>query len=74
MWYCFLPMWESFEATRIGTRLCYKKSTFSNFSNITFVQALINLLMYYNALLFNVLQNDFTPLMSVPTINNVLVQ
>ena len=39
---------------------CVITSTFSNFSNITFLQVLINLLMYYHALL-NKLQNNFTP-------------
>ena len=24
-WYCFLPLWESFETTRLKSRLCYKK-------------------------------------------------
>ena len=60
MWYCFLPLWESFGTTRLKSGLCYK-STFSNISNITFVQVLINLLMYYHALLFNMLQHDFYP-------------
>ena len=41
--------------------IVFIKSTFSNISNITFVQILINLLMYYHALLLNRLQNDFTP-------------
>ena len=40
---------------------CVIKSTFSNISNITFVQVLINLLMYYHALLLNALQHDFYP-------------
>ena len=61
MWYCFLPLWESFETTWLRPGLCYKKRTFSNFSNITFEQALIYLLMYYHALLLTKLQNNFTP-------------
>ena len=40
---------------------CVIKRTFSNISNITFVQVLINLLMYYHALLLNMLQHDFYP-------------
>ena len=40
---------------------CVIKSTFSKISNITFVQVLINLLMYYHMLLLNTLQHDFYP-------------
>ena len=60
MWYYFLPLWESFGTTRLKSGLCYK-ITFSNISNLTFVQVLINLLMYYHALLLNMLQHDFYP-------------
>ena len=61
MWYCFLPLWESFETTKNKNPDCVIKSTFSNISNITFVQVLINLLKYGHALLLNMLQHDFYP-------------
>ena len=63
MWYCFLPLWESLETkkTKKDNLDCVIKSTFSNNSNITFVQVLINLLKYYHALLLDTLQHDFYP-------------
>ena len=73
IWYCFLPLWERFEKTKLKSGLCYK-STFSNISNITFVQILINLPMYYHALLLNRLQKMILPLlMTVSTVNNIFV-